>query len=75
MTIDYGIDSNRASHRHATTPTPVAIGISAALLYAVVVVTFQQNYRSNNYREQSAKRQYWQKELDGVWRIIYEGPA
>lgn len=40
----------------------------------MVVVTFRQDYRSNNYREQSAKRQYWQRESDGVWRIIYEGP-
>ena len=39
------------------------------------VVSFTQNYRSNNYTGQSVKRQYWQREADGVWRIIAEGPV
>ncbi len=38
------------------------------------VVSFNQDYRSDNYSNQSLKRQYWQREADGVWRIIYEGP-
>ena len=38
------------------------------------VVSFNQDYRSDNYSSQSQKRQYWQREADGVWRIIYEGP-
>lgn len=37
------------------------------------VATFQQDYRSNNYSSLSWKRQYWKKDSDGVWRIIYEG--
>ncbi|WP_173765581.1 L,D-transpeptidase family protein [Nitrogeniibacter mangrovi] len=37
-----------------------------------VEVTFEQNYRSNNFNEVSRKRQYWIKE-DGQWRIAYEG--
>lgn len=41
----------------------------------LAVATFQQGYRSNNFRDQTRKRQYWQQEADGVWRIIYEGPA
>jgi len=41
----------------------------------VVVTTFQQNYRSNNFRDQVKKRQYWRQEVDGIWRIVYEGPA
>jgi len=37
------------------------------------VATFQQDYQSNNYTSLSWKRQYWKKDADGVWRIIYEG--
>ena len=40
----------------------------------VVVVTFDQDYRSNNLENQMKKRQYWQRE-DGKWKIIYEGSA
>ena len=39
-----------------------------------VVVTFEQDYRSNNLSNQMKKRQYWIHE-DGVWKIIYEGAA
>jgi len=40
----------------------------------LVVVTFDQNYRSNNLSNTMKKRQYWTKE-GGKWRIIYEGAA
>ena len=40
----------------------------------VVVVTFDQDYRSNNLNNQMKKRQYWLRE-DGKWKIIYEGAA
>lgn len=40
----------------------------------LVVVTFDQNYESNNLSNTMKKRQYWQKE-DGLWKIIYEGAA
>ncbi len=40
----------------------------------VVVVTFDQDYRSNNLNNQMKKRQYWVRE-DGKWKIIYEGSA
>jgi len=40
----------------------------------VVEVTFEQDYKSNNYADTSRKRQYWIKE-DGQWRIAYEGDA
>jgi len=40
----------------------------------VIVVTFDQDYRSNNLENQMKKRQYWQRE-DGKWKIIYEGSA
>lgn len=39
----------------------------------VMVATFHQDYKSDNYVSQSWKRQYWRKEEDGKWRIIYEG--
>jgi len=38
----------------------------------LVVVTFDQDYRSNNLSNKMKKRQYWTKE-GGKWRIIYEG--
>jgi len=38
----------------------------------VAVVTFDQNYRSNNLSNVMKKLQYWQKE-DGRWKIVYEG--
>jgi hypothetical protein len=37
-----------------------------------VVVTFEQDYKSNNVSNTMTKRQYWIKE-DGDWKIIYEG--
>ncbi len=40
----------------------------------LVVVTFVQDYRSNNLGNRMKKRQYWIKE-DGAWKIIYEGAA
>ncbi len=40
----------------------------------VVVVTFDQDYRSNNLANVMKKRQYWIRE-EGRWKIIYEGSA
>ena len=40
----------------------------------VVVVTFDQDYRSNNLTNSMKKRQYWLRE-EGKWRIVYEGNA
>jgi murein L,D-transpeptidase YafK len=40
----------------------------------VVVVTFQQDYRSNGLSNVIKKRQYWMKE-GSRWMIIYEGAA
>jgi murein L,D-transpeptidase YafK len=39
-----------------------------------VVVTFKQDYRSNNLSNVMMKKQYWAKE-GGGWKIVYEGPA
>ena len=38
----------------------------------LVIVTFEQDYQSNNLNNQMKKRQYWANE-DGTWKIIYEG--
>jgi len=40
----------------------------------LVVVTFEQDYQSNNLSNQMKKRQYWIRE-DGQWKIVYEGAA
>ena len=40
----------------------------------VVVVTFDQDYRSDGLSNLMKKRQYWAKEAER-WKIIYEGPA
>jgi hypothetical protein len=38
----------------------------------LVLVSFDQEYRSNNLSNTVKKRQYWLHE-DGRWRIVYEG--
>lgn len=39
----------------------------------LMVVTFEQDYSSDDFRRRFIKRQYWKMETDGKWRIIYEG--
>lgn len=39
-----------------------------------VMVSFEQDYTSNNFSNVLQKRQYWVKE-NGAWKIIYEGNA
>lgn len=38
----------------------------------LMVVSFEQQYKSSNYNGSGLKRQYWKKELD-IWKIAYEG--
>jgi murein L,D-transpeptidase YafK len=56
----------------------VGLGRVAMLSYPherdVVVVTFDQDYRSNGLSNVMKKRQYWLNE-GGQWRIVYEGAA
>lgn len=40
----------------------------------LVVVTFDQDYQSNNLNNQMKKRQYWIRE-DNNWKIVFEGAA
>lgn len=55
----------------------VDMDIESLFLYPgeqdMFVVTYTQRYLSNNYSSQSNKEQYWQKDANGKWRIIYEG--
>jgi len=39
-----------------------------------VVVTFEQDYRSDSLKNTMRKRQYWIRE-EGAWKIVYEGAA
>lgn len=39
----------------------------------VMVATYLQSYASDNFSSKSWKRQYWNKEEDGQWRIVFEG--
>ncbi len=72
-----------AQHKHRVNArkTSLKVGLSEVSVFhypgesGMVVTTFQQEYRSNNFRDQVRKRQYWRQEADGVWRIVYEGPA
>ncbi len=45
-----------------------------ANLPPMMMVTFDQGYRSSNNNSKMKKRQYWQRE-EGRWKIIYEGAA
>lgn len=38
----------------------------------ILVVTFDQDYRSDKIKRKFRKRQYWKRETDGTWRIFYE---
>jgi murein L,D-transpeptidase YafK len=38
----------------------------------MLAVSFYQRYKGDSYRSQGYKQQYWKKESDGQWRIIYE---
>ncbi len=38
----------------------------------VMVATYLQFYKSDNYTSHDWKRQYWNKESDGQWRIVFE---
>ena len=37
------------------------------------VIKYRQRYLSNNYSGETDKEQYWQRNEDGEWKIIYEG--
>ncbi|MFT5131978.1 MAG: murein L,D-transpeptidase YafK [Gammaproteobacteria bacterium] len=69
------------AYKRRVNPTKqfIKIGISdkSMFLYpgeeALLVVTFEQDYTSDNIKRRFVKRQYWQMDKDGEWRIVYEG--
>jgi murein L,D-transpeptidase YafK len=61
----------------------VKVGVSNLSIYeyavrsgstSMMMVTFDQDYKSSNNATRMKKRQYWQLE-SGQWRIVYEGVA
>ena len=67
-------DHKRRIAKHKTF---VKVGLSNVSLLQhpnedVMVATFLQTYASDNFSSQSWKRQYWNKENDGKWRIVFE---
>jgi len=57
----------------------VRLGDVSAYAYphepGLVVATFEQDYRSDTFRNTIRKRQYWRRGESGDWRIVYEGVA
>ncbi|NKB37382.1 MAG: L,D-transpeptidase family protein [Gammaproteobacteria bacterium] len=57
----------------------IKVGLSEKSMFlypgekALLVVTFEQDYASDNVTRRFIKRQYWQQDKDGQWRIVYEG--
>jgi len=37
------------------------------------VVRYRQRYLSNNYAGETDKEQFWQRDAEGKWQIIFEG--
>lgn len=60
--------------------TVVRVGLSNISIFRypgnedLMVVTFDQDYRSNNLHNAMRKRQYWMQDK-GAWKIVYEGAA
>ncbi|HXM81352.1 MAG TPA: L,D-transpeptidase family protein [Burkholderiales bacterium] len=69
-----------AAHKRAVNAAKswIKVGLSRVAMFRYpregdfVVVTFEQNYRSDTLSNAMRKRQYWIKE-EGRWRILYEG--
>ncbi|MBN1379650.1 MAG: L,D-transpeptidase family protein [Gammaproteobacteria bacterium] len=40
---------------------------------SLLQIDYRQHYESNNFNAEANKRQYWKREDDGRWRIVYEG--
>lgn len=69
------------SHKRRVNPSKRYINVelsdTSMYLYPgktdLLVVTFTQDYESDNFQRTFRKRQFWRKEADGRWRVIYEG--
>ena len=55
----------------------IKVGVKDVSLFAypgardLMMITFEQDYRSNNLSKRTVKRQYWTRE-GGAWRILHE---
>jgi murein L,D-transpeptidase YafK len=64
----------------SSSKTLVRVGLSNVSIFRypghenLLVVTFYQDYKSNNLHNAMRKRQYWMQE-NGAWKIVYEGAA
>lgn len=73
-----GLDAWKAHKRKVNAgKTWVKVGIGDLSVFAypgvkdMIMVTFEQDYRSSNLSNRTLKRQYWQRE-GSEWRIIHE---
>ena len=55
----------------------IDMDIESLLLYPgekdMFVVKYKQRYMSNNFHSEAHKEQYWQRNEQGHWKIVYEG--
>lgn len=80
FTSDGMTRSRWAAHKSRVNPSKsfIEIGLGKLALYSypgepgLVVASFRQDYRSNDYARSSMKHQYWRLE-DGSWKITWEG--
>jgi murein L,D-transpeptidase YafK len=73
-----GLDAWKTQKRKtASGKSWIKVGVNEMSLFAypgvkdMVMVTFEQDYRSNNLSNRTHKRQYWTLE-NGRWRILHE---
>ncbi len=75
---DRDLDSWGTSKRKVNSgKTWVKVGVNDVSLFAypgtpgLMMITFEQDYRSNNMSKRTVKRQYWSRE-GSQWRIVHE---
>lgn len=69
-----------AAHKHRVNKSKqyIEVDLNNVSIYSypgsqdMMLVSFDQEYRSNNHRSVTQKRQYWKKQ-NGRWQIIHEG--
>ena len=80
--VGLGLDYDAwVEHKRRVNPSKryIKVGLSGESMFlypgeeGLLVVTFEQDYSSDNFRRRFMKRQYWRMEKDGRWRIVYEG--
>jgi len=70
-------ERRKRSVNKAKTFVQLDLDIQSLFIYPgsedMFVVKYKQRYLSNNYSGEAEKEQYWQRNSDGQWKIIYEG--